>query len=52
MEDKLISQILNPGNMHQAKLKVISNKGASRIDGISVEEIDKYIKENWTRIRQ
>ena len=52
MEDKLISQILNPGNMHQAKVKVISNKGASRIDGISVEEIDKYIKENWTRIRQ
>ena len=52
MEDKIINQILNPENMHQAKIKVISNKGASGIDGISVEEIDEYIKENWARIRQ
>ncbi len=52
MEDKLISQILNPENMHQAKVKVISNKGAAGTDGISVEEIDQYIKENWARIRQ
>lgn len=29
MEDKLISQILNPNNMHKAKQKVVSNKGAS-----------------------
>ena len=52
MEDKIINQILNPENMHQAKEKVISNKGASGIDGIRVEEIDEYIKENWARIRQ
>ncbi|WP_225791800.1 hypothetical protein [Anaerococcus sp. Marseille-P9784] len=52
MEDKIINKILNPENMHQAKLKVISNKGASGIDGISVEEIDEYIKNNWARIRQ
>ena len=52
MEDKLINQILNPENMHQAKLKVISNRGTSGIDGISVNEIDEYIKDNWTRIRQ
>ena len=45
-EEKLINQILSPENMHQAKLKVISNKGASGIDRIKVEEIDKYIKEN------
>ena len=36
MEDTIINQILNPENMHQAKLKVISNKGAAGIDGISV----------------
>lgn len=52
MEDKLINQILNPNNMHKAKLKVISNKGAAGIDGISVDEINQYIKENWARIRQ
>ena len=52
MEDRLINQILNPENMHQAKVKVISNKEASGIDSISVEEIDDYIKENWARIRQ
>ena len=52
MEDKIISQILNPENMHKAKVKVISNKGTAGIDDISVEEIDEYIKENWARIRQ
>ena len=52
MEDKIISQILNSENMHQAKMKVVSNKGAAGTDGISVEEIDEYIKENWARIRQ
>lgn len=52
MEDRLISQILNPENIHKAKVKVISNKGAAGTDGISVEEIDEYIKENWARIRQ
>ncbi|MDD7305411.1 MAG: hypothetical protein PUG67_02370 [Peptoniphilaceae bacterium] len=52
MKDNLINQILNPENMHQAKLKVISNKGAAGIDGINVKEIDEYIKENWARIRQ
>lgn len=52
MEDKLISQILNPNNMHKAKQKVVSNKGASGVDNVDVKEINEYIKENWTRIRQ
>lgn len=52
MEDKLINQILSPENMHKAKQKVVSNKGAAGIDGIEVEEIDDYIKENRPRIRQ
>lgn len=52
MEDKIINQILNQENMHQAKVKVIFNKGTAGTDGISVKEIDEYIKANWARIRQ
>lgn len=51
MEDKLISRILSSENMRIAKKRVCSNKGAGGIDGISVEEIDEYIKENWIRIK-
>lgn len=31
--------------------KVKANKGAGGIDGISVNEIDQYLKENWVDIR-
>ena len=51
MKDELIVKILNSNNMLEATKKVIANKGASDVDGINVEEIKEYIKENWTRIR-
>ena len=31
--------------------KVKANKGAGGIDGISVDEIDQYLKDNWVDIR-
>jgi len=51
MKDESIVKILNSNNMLEATKKVIANKGTSGVDGISVEEIKEYIKENWTRIR-
>ena len=48
---QLLEEILSRDNMRLAYKKVKSNKGASGIDGITIEEIDDYLKENWVNIR-
>ena len=47
----LLEKILSRDNMFAALDKVKANKGAGGIDGISVDEIDQYLKENWVDIR-
>ena len=47
---ELLEEILSRDNMNKAYKKVYQNKGASGIDGIAVEEIADYIKENRERI--
>lgn len=49
---QLMEQILSRENMQLAHKKVKANKGAAGIDGISVDDIDEYLKENWTSIRE
>ena len=48
---QLLEEILSRENMRLAYKKVKANKGASGIDGITIEEIDDYLKENWVNIR-
>ena len=48
---QLLEEILSRDNMSLAYKKVKANKGASGIDGITIEEIDDYLKENWVNIR-
>lgn len=48
---QLLEEILSRDNMKLAYKKVKANKGASGIDGITIEEVDKYLKENWVTIR-
>lgn len=47
----LLDKILDRQNMYQAFKRVCSNKGTSGVDGITVDEIDRYIRENWQRIK-
>lgn len=47
----LLEKILSRDNMLAALDKVKANKGAGGIDGISVNEIGQYLKENWVDIR-
>ena len=47
-----MEQILSRGNMRMAYKKVKANKGAGGVDGISIEEVDEYLKENWTDIKE
>ncbi len=49
---QILEAILNRDNMALAYKKVIANKGADGVDGIGVEEIDAYLKENWMEIRE
>ena len=37
--------------MNTAYKRVCSNKGAGGVDGVSVEALGDYIKENWDSIR-
>ncbi len=47
----LLDKVLDRQNMYQALKSVSSNKGASGVDGITIDEIDGYIRENWQRIK-
>lgn len=49
---QLMEQILSRGNMRMAYKKVKANKGAGGVDGISIEEVDEYLRENWTDIKE
>lgn len=49
---QLLEEILSGNNMMLAYKKVKANKGASGIDGITVEEIDEYVKAHWVEIRE
>ena len=49
---QLVEEILSRENMAQAYKKVKANKGASGVDGISVDEIQEYLKENWPGIKE
>lgn len=49
---ELLNKILGRENMNQAYLKVKANKGAAGIDEVTVDELNKYIKENWPSIKE
>ena len=49
---QLLEEILSRENMQLAYKRVKANKGAGGVDGITIEEVDKYLKENWEDIRE
>ncbi len=51
-DDHLMEQVVEEGNMQAAMKRVRRNKGSSGIDGMSVEELPRYIGGNWARIRE
>ncbi|MBK5654006.1 MAG: group II intron reverse transcriptase/maturase, partial [Rhizobium sp.] len=50
--EQLLEEILDNDNMNQAFKKVRSNKGAGGIDGMEVDELLQYIKENGQQLTQ
>ncbi len=49
---QLMEEILSQENMTRAYKKVKANKGASGVDGISVDEAHEYLKGNWSSIKE
>ena len=49
---ELLERILSDENVRQAQKRVYANKGASGVDGVTVQELAGYMQENWTRIKE
>ena len=49
---ELLDKILSDENIQLAKKRVYANKGAGGIDGVTVNELDEYLAQNWKSIKQ
>jgi group II intron reverse transcriptase/maturase len=47
---ELLERILERGNLNKAYKRVYANKGASGVDGVTVEELQSYLKEHKAEI--
>jgi len=43
----LLERICDRGNMREAYRRVVANKGAGGVDGMQVEELDDWLRENY-----
>ena len=50
--DLKMEEVLTRENMSRALKRVKENKGAAGNDGMTVEELEPYLKEQWPRIRK
>ena len=48
----LMEEVLRRENLFEALRRVRSNRGAPGVDGMTVEALVPYLKENWPRIRE
>jgi len=49
---ELLEKILSSDNMNEAYKRVKSNKGAGGVDGMELEGLPEYIRENWNGIKE
>lgn len=48
----LLEEVLRRKNLTEAYKRVVRNKGAAGVDGVSVHDLKAYLEEHWTRIRE
>lgn len=51
-DSELMEAVVERSNMMAALRKVVSNKGKPGVDGLTVEELGPWLKENWPLIRE
>ena len=49
---EMLEKILSDENIKRAKKRVYAKKGAGGVDGVTVQELDKYMAQNWESIKQ
>lgn len=52
LEDEMLEEILSPRNLNLAYKRVKKNKGAGGVDGMGVEDLLQYLKDNGEELRQ
>ena len=50
--DRLMEEILDRENLKEALRRVKANKGSPGIDGMTVDQLDDYLKQYWPAIRE
>lgn len=50
--EQLLEAVLDRNNLRQAYSKVVSNKGAAGVDGVTVSELKAYLQKHWPRIKE
>ncbi len=48
----MIETVLNPRNLNRALTQILKNKGSAGVDGMLVDELYDYSKQNRERIKQ
>ena len=48
---RMMEAVVERENMTAALQRVKSNKGSAGVDGVTVEELDEFLREHWPRIR-
>ena len=49
---RLLESVLESANLYEAYRRVVQNRGAPGVDGMTVEELGPYLKEHWLGIRE
>ncbi len=51
-KDRLMSRVVERGNMQLAYSRVMKNRGAPGIDGMRCEDLKAWLKVNWAQVRR
>jgi len=51
-ESQLMEAVVARENMFRAYERVVSNKGAAGVDGMTVEQLKPYLQEHWAKIKE
>jgi RNA-directed DNA polymerase len=49
---ELLNKVLDYSNIEKAYKQVVGNKGSKGVDGITTAQLQDYMQENWSRIKQ
>jgi RNA-directed DNA polymerase len=50
--DRLMEEIVERENLKEALRRVKANKGSPGVDGMTVDQLDDYLKQHWPTIRE